>query len=206
MWQPSSPQSRFLLRASLYLVALLAAWWFVLLPPLLAWTRLSADFILNAIPGAPLKTGVTITPEGVWVVQAPVKVANAWRNVRVESARRLPMQLTMALPLFWAILLASRLRSGPRWLAGSAVLLVIPPLGLLLYVAHVVQLYVFPSTPALVRAGLSAADYVASTVLPYVGPVLLALVVDPALRREVLALDVVLLPEGGTKPPVDSGG
>lgn len=191
MWQPSSPQSRFLLRASVFLVGLLVLWWFVLVPPLLAWTRLSTDFILNAIPGAPLKTGVTVNPEGVWVVQAPVKVAAVWRNVRVDSARRLPTQLTIALPLFWAILLASRLRSAPRWLAGSVILLTIPPVGLLLYVVHVVQLYVFPNTPALVRSAIAAADYIASTVAPYIGPVLVALAVNPTLRREILQIEVV---------------
>ena len=188
-----SPQSRFLARASIFFAALLAAWWFVLLPPLLGWTRLSTDFLLNAIPGAPLKTGVTVSSEGVWSMQAPVKVAGVWRNVRVDTGQRLPRQLTIALPLFWAIVLAApRPRHAWRaWLFGSGVLLLIPPVGLVLYAAHVAQIYVFPTMPTPARAAIAAADYVASTVAPYIGPVLMALAVHPEFRRAVLTTEVV---------------
>jgi hypothetical protein len=207
MRQPSSPQSGFLLRASLSFAALLIAWWFALLPPLLGWTRLSTDFVLNAVPGAPLKTGVEVTPEGLWVLQAPVKVGGLWRNVRVETGRRLPTQLTIAMPLFWAILLAAPQpwRSPRRWLGGSALVLAIPPCGLLLYATHVVQLYVFPHSAPLLRAVIAVGDYVATTVAPYVGPVLIALAVHPELRRAVLEGDVLPPSEGGWKPPVAPG-
>jgi hypothetical protein len=207
MRQPRSPQSRFLARASLCFATLLAAWWFVLLPPLLGWTRLSTDFLLNAVPGAPLKTGVTVSAEGVWSMQAPIKVAGVWRNVRVETGRRLPRQLTIAMPLFWAILLAApRTRRAWRvWLGGSAVMLFIPPAGLILYAAHVAQLYVFPDLAAPVRGAIAAADYVASTVAPYFGPVLIALAIHPEFRRSVISTDVVEPPSGGRKLPVASG-
>jgi hypothetical protein len=206
MRQRLSPQSRFLLRSSLFFAALLALWWFMLLGPLLAWTRFSTDFALNAVPGAPLKTGVSVRPDGVWVIQAPVKVGGVWRNVRVESGRRLPVQLTVGLPLFWAILLASRLRAPSSWIGGTSVLLAIPPAGLLLYATHVVQMYLFPNTPGLARAAIAAADYIMTTVAPYFGPVLLALVVHPALRKAVLEGEVVPLREGGGNPPVESAG
>jgi hypothetical protein len=205
MRAPLSPQSRFLARASFFFAALLAAWWFVLLPPLLGWTRVSTDFLLNAVPGAPLKTGVTVGAEGVWAMQAPIRVGGVWRNVRVETGRRLPRQLTIALPLFWAILLAApRPRRVWRvWLGGSAVLLLIPPAGLILYAAHVAQLYVFPHLAAPARAAIAAADYMASTVAPYFGPVLVAIVIHPEFRRAVLMTDVVP-PNGGSIPPVAS--
>jgi hypothetical protein len=204
MRQPRSPQSRFLARASLCFATLLAAWWFVLLPPLLGWTRLSTDFLLNAVPGAPLKTGVTVSPEGVWAMQAPIKVAGVWRNVRVETGRRLPRQLTIGMPLFWAILLAApRTRRAFRvWLGGSALLLLIPPAGLILYAAHVAQIYVFPNLAGPARGAIGAADYVASTVAPYFGPVLIALATHPEFRRAVLMTDVGAGPSGGSKPPV----
>jgi hypothetical protein len=194
MRQPSSPQYRFLLRASLAFAALLVVWWFVLLGPLLAWTRFSTDFLLNALPGAPLKTGATVSAEGVWVMQAPVKVGGVWRNVRVEAGRRLPTQLTIGIPLFWAILLAAprTKRFWRAWVLGSAILLAIPPAGLLLYAAHVVQLYVFPNTAAPLRAALAAADYVASTAAPYLAPVLVALALHPELWQSVI----------GEEPPV----
>jgi len=209
---PDSPQSRFLLRASLFFAVMLLAWWFVLLGPLLAWTRVSTDFALNILPGATLKTGATVTAEGVWVVQAPVKVAGVWRNIRVEAGRRLPTQLTIGIPLFWAILLAApRSREIGRlwriWAAGNAILLAIPPVGLLLYAAHVVQMYVFPGASPVLRAALAAADYFASTAAPYLTPVLAAVALHPELRSQVL-MDhdpPVPKPAGGSFPPIASG-
>jgi hypothetical protein len=188
---PASPQTRFLLRAASAFIALLAVWWFLLLPPLLGWARVSTDILLNLFPGAPLKTGIVVMPGGVWVLQAPVSVGGAVRNVTVESIERLPTQLTLAFPFFWAIVLAApwTRRSWRVLASGTAVLLLLPPLGLLSYAAHVVQLYVFPHAPAIVARALAALDYVATTVLPYIGPVLLALALDPELRASVLAGD-----------------
>ena len=203
MRQPRSPQSRFLLRASLAFLVLLVVWWFVLLGPLLAWARFSTDFLLSALPGAPLRTGVTVTPEGVWVVQAPVKVSGTWRNVRVESGRRLPVQLTIGFPLLCAILLAA---PGPRrtkaWLGGTALLLAVQPAGLILYTAHVVQIYVFPNLAPPLRGALAAADYFTSTAAPYLAPVLIALALHPELRRQVLAEDSPVLPQGRGRIPL----
>jgi len=207
MRRSGSPQSRFLLRASLFFAAMLLAWWFVLLGPLLAWTRVSTDFALNILPGATLKTGATVNAEGVWVVQAPVRVAGVWRNIRVEAGRRLPTQLTIGMPLFWAILLAAPgLRKTGRllriWGAGSVILLAIPPAGLLLYAAHVVQMYVFPGAAPPLRAAVAAADYFTSTAAPYLTPVLVAVALHPELRRQVLTDDPpVPNPEGAKFPP-----
>ena len=184
-----SPQTRFLLRASLCFAGLVAIWWFVLLPPLLSWVRVSTDVLLNAIPGAPIQTGIDVRPGGVWVIQAPVRSGGRSRNVRLEAPQRLPTQLTIALPLFWAVILAApRPRRLWRILAlGTAILLALPPLGLLIYAAHVVRIYVYPNAPVLVEYVLAVADYVASTVAPYVGPVLLALALHEELRTTVLA-------------------
>src|SRR4029077_6662365 len=104
------------------------------LNPLLAWARISTDVLLNAIPGAPLQTGVTVLPDGVWVLQLPVRSGGRSRNVRIEAQQRLPTQLTVALPLFWAILLAAP-RSRKIWRVfgvGTAVLLTIPPIAMLI--------------------------------------------------------------------------
>ena len=188
MPRPASPQARFLIRASLLFGAFLVVWWFALLPPLLGWTRISTDILLNAFPGAPLNTGVLVLPGGVWVLQAPIRINGQTRNVRVETAQRLPAQLTMALPLFWAIVLAGR-RARRTWRTlaiGSAVLLLLPPLGLLVYAARVVQIYVYPNASSILVGSIAVADYVASTVAPYVGPVLLALALDAELRAAIL--------------------
>jgi hypothetical protein len=191
MPRPVSPQTRFLLRASLSFAVLLAVWWFILLPPLLAWTRVSTDVLLNVIPGAPIQTGVDVRPGGSWVIQAPIRSGGRSRNVRLEAPQRLPTQLTIALPLFWAVMLAApRTRKMWRRVAvGTAILLALPPLGLLIYAAHVVRIYVYPNAPAAVEYLLAVADYIASTVAPYVGPVLLALALHDELRLTVLTGD-----------------
>jgi hypothetical protein len=87
-------------------------------------------------------------------------------------------------------------------LGGSALLLLIPPAGLILYAAHVAQIYVFPNLAGPARGAIGAADYVASTVAPYFGPVLIALATHPEFRRAVLMTDVGAGPSGGSKPPV----
>jgi hypothetical protein len=189
MFRPFSPQTRFLLRASTIFGGLLAVWWFLLLTPLLAWVRVSTDVLLNTLPGSTVQTGVESRPGGVWVVEAPVKSGGRYRNMRLETPQRLPIQLTIALPLFWCVMLAApRSRRPVRALAiGTAILLALPPLGLLIYIAHVVRIYVYPSAPAVVEYVLAVADYVASTVAPYAGPVLLALALHSELRAMVLA-------------------
>ncbi len=186
-----SPQARFLLRATLNFGALLAIWWFLLLPALLGWTRMSTDVLLSALPQATVQTGVSTTPAGVWVIQVPVKTGGIARNVRVEAPQRLPTQLTLALPLYWSIVFAVSIgaRSWRILAAGTAILLLLPPIGLIIYAAHVVRIYVYPGAPVAVERVLAWADYIASTVAPYVGPVLLALALDKQLRETILALD-----------------
>jgi len=169
-----------------------ALWWFALLPPLLAWERITTDLVLGAFPKAPVQTGASVLPDGSWVLQAPARVAGITRNIRVALPPRLPIQLTVGFPLFWAILLAAPWT--PRgWRAaaiGSAALLVLPPLGLLAYAAHVVQIYVFPDTPVLLARAIGALDYVASTVAPFACPVLFAVGLHPELAGAVLGGNV----------------
>lgn len=194
-WQVS-PQTRFLLRASLFFAGLLVVWWFVLLQPLLAWTRISTDLILNALPGAGLQTGVIVKADGVWALLAPVTLNGQVRNVRLEAPQRLPTQLTIGAPLLWAILLAAP-RSRSTWralLIGTAVVLLLPPIGLLAYAAHVAKIYLYPTVHPVAGYFLGAADYVASTVAPYVGPVLLAMGLNTELRALILLGETQLPP------------
>lgn len=183
-----SSQTSFLLRAAGALAVFLALWWFLLLPPLLGWERISTDLLLSLFPDAPLQTGATIDGAGTWVLQAPARVRGVTRNIRLELPPRLPIQLTVGLPLFWAILAAAP-RTPRPWralLAGSAALLALPPLGLIAYAAHVVQLYVFPDAPIVMARTIAGIDYVASTVAPFIAPVLLAVGLHPALAARIL--------------------
>jgi len=192
MSRPRSPQSAFLLRVLPLLAVFLALWWFLLLPVFLGWERASTDLLLSAFPGAPLQTGVNVSPDGIWTLQAPARVNGVTRNIRLELPQRLPTQLTVAIPLFWAIILAAP-RTARMWrllLAGTAALLALPPLGLLLYAIHVVQIYVYPGTPVVLSRTIAAVDYIASTVAPYAGPVFLAVVLHPELATTVLGYDL----------------
>jgi hypothetical protein len=183
-----SSQTAFLLRVVPLLGVMFALWWFALLPPLLGWERMTTDLLLAAFPKAPVQTGASVLPDGSWVLEAPARVAGVTRNIRVALPPRLPIQLTVGFPLFWAILLAAP-RAPRVWraaLLGTAALLALPPIGLLAYAAHVVQIYVFPGAPAFLAHGIAAIDYVASTVAPFVCPVMLAVALHPELAGSVL--------------------
>ena len=187
MRPPVSDQTRFLLRATLCFGGLLVLWWFVLLTPLVDYARISTDLILSTLTGANLQTGIDVRPNGNWIIQAPATVDGRTRNVRVEAPPRLAKQLTIALPLFWAIILAAP-RCTRMWRIlgiGTVLLLVLPPTGLLIYTAHVVRIYVYPNA-GFIEYVLALADYIASTVAPYFAPVLLALGLHAELRHTVL--------------------
>ena len=118
---------RFLLRALVLLALMLALWWLVLLNPLLAGLRLSAEWTLRLLPGGSSVSHVIIGPDRSWTFQvpAPAAVVNQERtqqllgaaaagsgrikirSMKVEGTARYPILFTVSLPLFWAILLAA---------------------------------------------------------------------------------------------------
>jgi hypothetical protein len=181
------PQLRFLGRASLCLAATLTLWWLVLRGPLLDWVRLSTAVLLDAAGGFRAETSVAVRDTGVWVLQAPVPFAAArFRSVKLELPQWVPTVQTVSLPLYWALVLAAG--RGRFWwralIQGSLLLLAIPPFSLLVYAAHVVQRNLYPHSA--LRIFLDFADYICGTVLPYLAPVLLALVFLPDLRARIL--------------------
>jgi hypothetical protein len=179
------PQLRFLLRASLLFVTLLALWWFVLRAPLLDWVQFSSEFILQHIPGVHSPTGVNIEAGRVWNLQVPVP---GGRSIHVRAEERLPVLYTVALPLYWAVLFAgpwSR-RIWRAFAIGTAILLAVPALSLLVYAAHVVKLNLYRSAAPAFGYLLNFADYLGANVMPYLFPPLLALALYPDLRSIVL--------------------
>lgn len=179
------PQVKFLLRASALLAAFLALWWFVLRLPLLDWVQFSTEVVLQHLPGVHAPTGVNIEAGRVWNLQVPIP---GGRSIHLMAEERLPTMYTVAIPLYWAVLLAgpwSR-RLGRAFALGTAVLLVTPALALLVYAAHVVKLNLYrDATPALGYA-LNFADYFLGTVAPFMLPPFLALALYPDLRSLVL--------------------
>src|SRR5262245_37125161 len=158
------PQLRFLARASALFVAALVLWWFLLLTPLLEWVRFSTAFLLDAVSAFRADTAVLVQPDGVWMIQAPVPVPSAniknfgagsrFRSLKLQVLQWVPTVQTVSLPFFWALILAApRPRGWWRALAGgTVVLLVIPPISLLVYAAHVIQHNLYADSTAALRS------------------------------------------------------
>jgi hypothetical protein len=203
-----SDPSRFLLRALLFLALMLALWWLVLLNPLLAGLRLSAELTLRLLPGGSSVSHVTIGPDQNWTFQvpAPAAVVNQAqtqqmlgaaaagsgrikiRSMKVEGTARYPILFTVSLPLFWAILLAAPGR--PRLLrmaCGTAVLAIFALLSIAVYAVRLVGGYFQLTTEGFPGFLMDSAMYLAAGVVPYLGPVLVALSLDGELRGLILA-------------------
>jgi hypothetical protein len=199
---------RFLLRALGLLALMLALWWLVLLNPLLAGLRLSAELTLRLLPGGSSVSHVTIGPGRNWTFQvpAPAAVVNQERtqrmlgaaaagsgrikirSMKVEGTARYPILFTVSLPLFWAILLAAPGR--PRLLrmaCGTVVLAIFALLSIAVYAVRLVGGYFQLTTEGFPGFLMDSAMYLAAGVVPYLGPVLVALSLDGELRGLILA-------------------
>jgi len=188
---------------------MLALWWLVLLNPLLAGLRLSAELTLRLLPGGSSVSHVTIGPDRNWTFQvpAPAAVVNQERtqqmlgaaaagsgrikirSMKVEGAGRYPILFTVSLPLYWAILLAApgRRRLLLRMSCGTAVLAAFALLSIAAYAVRLVGGYFQLTTEGLPGFLTDSAMYLASGVVPYLGPVLVALSLDGELRGLILA-------------------
>ena len=198
---------RFLLRALVFLALMLALWWLVLLNPLLAGLRLSAELTLRLLPGGSSVSHVTIGPDRNWTFQvpAPAAVVNQERtqqmlgaaagsgrmkirSMRVEGAARYPILFTVSLPLYWAIMLAAPGRRRlSRMASGTAVLAILAFLSIAVYAIRLVGGYFQLTTEGLSGVLTDSAMYLAVGVVPYLGPVLIALSLDGELRGLILA-------------------
>jgi len=200
---------RFLLRALVLLALMLALWWLVLLNPLLAGLRLSAELTLRLLPGGSSVSHVTIGPDRNWTFQvpAPAAVVNQERtqqmlgaaaagsgrinirSMKVEGAARYPILFTVSLPLYWAILLAAPgwRRLLLRMSCGTAVLAAFALLSIAAYAMRLVGGYFQLTTEGLPGFLMDSAMYLAAGVVPYLGPVLVALTLNADLRGLILA-------------------
>ena len=187
---------------------MLALWWLVLLNPLLAGLRLSAELTLRLLPGGSSVSHVTIGPDRSWTFQvpAPAAVVNQERtqqllgaaaagagrikirSMKVEGTARYPILFTVSLPLFWAILLAAPGRPRLwRMACGTAVLAAVALLSIAVYAVRLVGGYFQLTTEGFPGFLMDSAMYLAAGVVPYLGPVLVALSLDGELRGLILA-------------------
>ena len=199
---------RFLLRALALLAVMLALWWLVLLNPMLAGLRLATELTLRLLPGASSVSHVTIGPERNWTFQvpAPAAVVNQQstqqmlgaaaagsgrikiRSMKVEGAARYPILFTVSLPLYWAIMLAAPGRRRVlRVVSGTAVLATLALLSIAVYAIRLVGGYFQLGTEGLPGFMMNSAMYLAVGVVPYLGPVLVALSLDGELRGLILS-------------------
>jgi hypothetical protein len=224
MRAPASPQLRFLLRGSALLLAMLALWWWVLLGPLLAGMRISTRTVLWLLPGGGSASGVTVQPNGDWLLRVPIPQALAKQDavqraygrlpgappVRIRSfelaiAGRTPTFFTLGFPLFWALVLAAPpARRLWRLLAGgTALLAALSLLSLLLYTAYTIQTTLRLATSGLAVTLWDAAEYLNVNVAPYMAPLVIALWLHTELRTQILSWNPVPAPEPAI--PVEAG-
>jgi hypothetical protein len=106
----------------------------------------------------------------------------------VEGTGKYPILFTVSLPLFWAILLAAPGRPRLwRMASGTVVLAAVALLSIAVYAARLVGGYFHLMTEGLPGFLMDSAVYLATGVVPYLGPVLVALSLDGELRSLILA-------------------
>jgi hypothetical protein len=108
--------------------------------------------------------------------------------MKVEGTARYPILFTVSLPLFWAILLAAPGRPRLwRMACGTAVLAAVALLSIAVYAVRLVGGYFQLTTEGFPGFLMDSAMYLAAGVVPYLGPVLVALSLDGELRGLILA-------------------
>ena len=187
------PHTRFLLRGSGLLVALLTLWWFVLLTPML--------YVLKGAAGVLMS--IEENGSGDWTLRVPLKMtlpataqprlAQNISSIDFDLPRADAIAFTFSLPVYWAIILAAP--GGRRcWcplLVGTA----------LMCAAELVLLLAFAQITARnAAAQLAGSDdavgkwirhfgeYLIVSVVPYVLPFAIALSMHGELRTEVFSL------------------
>jgi hypothetical protein len=205
----ASPQTRFLLRGSGLLIALLALWWFLLLNPLLFLLRGAVEVCGPLVFGADSSEFVRETPQGDWSVRVPLEVAArasapgqpgaaAIHSVDFDIARADAIAFTFSLPVYWAIVLAAPgIRRSLRPLIYGSGIIAILEIVLFLAFAAIFAHKVADglSAPgAAVDWPVRLGDYLVVAVIPYMAPFLIAFALHRDLRTQVLPWASVQLP------------
>ena len=207
MW--SGRPVAYLARVFPIIAVLLALWWMIFLDPLLEGLRYSTEVAFRLCLPSETPAEIAMEPDGNWLFRVPVPSAVARRNdiqrlfgrvspsapaVKVRSLRlaipgRDPSLFLVMLPFFWALVLASgfKRRTLPILAAGSCVLLLLAVLLLSFTVVRAFAINTHMQVSALLHAVFDAGDFASLNVIPYLTPVVLALLLDSGLRCSIFS-------------------
>ena len=183
-------QTRFLLRGSVLLVGLLALWWFALVSPMLYLLKGAAAAFVD----------VEEHPSDHWTLRVPVDVvlpataqeplARQIRSIDFDMSRGDAITFTFSLPVLWALLLAAP-KSKLRPLLWGTIAMAATEVALLLLFAQITAREAASQLAGVDDAGgrwvRHVGSYLTVSVLPYIAPFVVALVVDRELRADIFS-------------------
>lgn len=186
------PQTRFLLRGSAFLAGGLALWWFFLAGPMLyllsgaagSFVRMQENPAGGYTLRVPFEASLPATPEN----PAPQQI----RSIDFDMPRSDAIAFTFSLPVFWAIMFAAPgVRRNQRPLLLGTAVMAIVELAMLLTFAHITAWNAVAQMAGEVDAGgkwiRAVGDYLITNVLPYLLPVIVALLFHSELRKEIFS-------------------
>jgi hypothetical protein len=185
------PQTRFLLRGSALLVALLSLWWVLLLSPMLYLLKGGAGAFLTIEENASGSWTMRV-PLEQWLPATPQEPAQQIHSIQFDVPRGDVTAFTFSVPVFWAIILAAPgIRRSLRPLLLGTALMAAVELAMLLAFAEISA----HNTAAQLAGGGDAAgqwarrlgEYLLASVLPYATPFVVALSLHGELRGAIFA-------------------
>ncbi len=197
------PHTRFLLRGSSLLAAMLVLWWFVLLNPLLYLLGESASACAAMVLGRTSNRFITETSSGDWTVEAPLEAVAPGtpehpapiqvRSIDFDMARSDAGAFTFGLPVYWAILLAApgMRRSLRPLLLGTLAMSVVEIVLLLIFaelLAHKTAAQWSTTPNAVANWFYRFGDYLLMSVIPYIAPFVVAIWLHDDLRQRIVQL------------------
>jgi hypothetical protein len=208
------PQTRFLLRGSVLLVALLALWWFVLLNPMLILLKGAGEAFLTIQETAAGDWTLSVPLDRVMPATSAQPVAQQIHSIDFDMQRTDLIAFTFSLPVFWALMLAAPglRRSLPALMLGSAIMAAIE-LAMFLAFSQIAVRNAFAHIAGIDDATSNWArhlgEYMIEDVLPFALPFAVALSLHRELRGAIFAWSQVPSPVPNaavnTAPIVPSG-
>lgn len=210
------PQTRFLLRGSALLVAMLSLWWFALLTPLLRGLQGAGAIAGGIFLGGRSSDLIRENPDLSWTFHVPLErtlpagpgrpLAQQIHSIDFDIPRADIVTFTFSLPVLWAILLAAPgLRRNLRPLALGTALMAGLEVALLLLFAEIeahkaAQQFAGAEAGAFEQWSVRFGDYLLSAALPYVLPFVVAFAVHRELRWRVFEWSLGERPPGEHAP------